>query len=273
MKKLNIIQNDIVLLIPALDPNGLLIKLVEDLLPVWNRPIVIVDDGSGEKAREEIFPVVKAMGCDIITNNVNLGKGRSLKNGFNYILNAYPEAVGTVTADADGQHTIGDIIACAEALASSAEPLPLVLGCRDFDDPAVPRKSMLGNKITRNFMRIMNGVKVTDTQTGLRAIPAKFMKYLMNVPGERFDYETNMLIAAKESSTPIKEITVQTVYIENNRATHFNPFGDSLKVYLVLLKSCYKKLLAIAAVSAGAVIAIKSAAKLALRYCGKGIDK
>lgn len=260
MNKLNISHTDVVLLIPALNPDDMLIKLIEDLVPVWNRPIVIVDDGSSEKARQEIFPAVEAMGCDIVTNHVNLGKGRALKNGFNYILNTYHEAVGAVTADADGQHAIEDIIACAEALVSSQErPLPLVLGCRDFDDPEVPRRSMLGNKITRNFMRIMNGVKVTDTQTGLRAIPVEFMKYLMNVPGERFDYETNMLIAAKESSTPIKEITIKTVYIENNRATHFNPFKDSLKVYLVLFKSCRKKLMAIAAVAAGIIIAVKTA--------------
>ncbi len=269
MTKLNISKKDVVLLIPALNPDELLVKLIEDLAPVWNRPVVIVDDGSGTKAREEIFPIIREMGCDIVTNNVNMGKGRALKNGFNYILNTYPEAVGAVTADADGQHTLEDIIACAEALVTSPEPRPLVLGCRDFDDPKVPRRSMLGNKITRNFMRVMNGVKVTDTQTGLRAIPTEFMRYLINVSGERFDFETNMLIAAKDSSTPIKEITIRTVYIENNRATHFNPFKDSLKVYIVLLKACRKKLMMIAAAAAGAVIAIK-AARLAWRYRGKG---
>ncbi len=265
MAKLCISQKDIVLLIPALNPDRLLIKLIEGLAPTWNRPIVIVDDGSGEKARKEIFPAVKEMGCDIVTNSVNLGKGRALKNGFNYILNAYPTAVGAVTADADGQHTVGDIIACAEALVSGGKPLPLVLGCRDFDDPSVPRRSMFGNKITRGFMRAMNGVSVSDTQTGLRAVSAEFMKYLMNVPGERFEFETNMLIAAKESGTPIKEITIQTVYIQNNRATHFDPFGDSLKVYAQLLKSCRKKLLAFAAVAAGAIIAVKAAVKLIRR--------
>lgn len=265
MNKLNIYHKDIVLLIPALNPDSMLIKLIEDIAPVWNRPVVIVDDGSNAKAREEIFRVVEAMGCDIVTNHVNCGKGRALKNGFNYILNTYPEAVGAVTADADGQHAAEDIVACAEALVSGSKPLPLVLGCRDFDDPQVPRKSMLGNKITRNFMRIMNGVKVTDTITGLRAIPAEFMEYLMNVPGERFDYEPNMLIAAKEISVPIKEIPIKTIYIDNNRATTFNPIKDSIIIYLVLFKSCYKKLIAFAAAAAGIIIAIKAAAKAVKR--------
>lgn len=269
MNGLNISNMDVVLLIPALNPDEQLIRLIEDLVPVWNHPIVVVDDGSAEKARKEIFPAAVAMGCDIVTHHVNLGKGRALKDGFNYILNTYPEAVGAVTADADGQHTIEDIVACAEALVSSPEPYPLVLGCRDFDDPMVPRRSMLGNKITRSFMRIMNGVDVTDTQTGLRAIPSEFMRYLMNVPGERFDYETNMLIAARESSTPIKEITVQTVYIENNRATNFDPFKDSLKVYIVLLKACRKKLLTAALVIVGITAAVKAAIKLVSR-CRSG---
>lgn len=265
MIKLNISKKDVVLLIPALNPNGMLIKLIEDLAPVWNRPIVVVDDGSSEKARKEIFPVAEAMGCNIITHNVNLGKGRALKNGFNYILNAYPEALGAVTADSDYQHLPEDIIACAEALVSSEEPLPLVLGCRDFDDPKVPQRSKLGNKITRNFMRVMNGVDVTDTQTGLRAISSEFMKYLMNVPGERFEFEVNMLTVAKQISVPFKEITIQTVYIDNNSATTFNPVKDSIKIYLNPFKACRKKLLAIAAVIAGIIIAAKAAVKISKR--------
>ncbi len=268
MKRLNISQKDAVLLIPALNPDGMLIKLIEDLAPVWNRPVVIVDDGSGEKARKEIFPVANAMGCDIITHHVNLGKGRALKNGFNFILNAYPEALGAVTADSDYQHLPEDIIACAEALVSSAEPLPLVLGCRDFDDPKVPQKSKLGNKITRNFMRIMNGVDVTDTQTGLRAISSEFMKYLMNVPGERFEFEVNMLTAARQISLPFKEISIKTVYIDNNSATTFNPVKDSVKIYLNLFKSCRKKLAVIAATAAGMIIAAKAAVKLVRRVRG-----
>lgn len=59
MIKLNISKKDVVLLIPALNPNGMLIKLIEDLAPVWNRPIVVVDDGSSEKARKEIFRLQK----------------------------------------------------------------------------------------------------------------------------------------------------------------------------------------------------------------------
>lgn len=265
MKKLDISHQDIVLLIPALNPGSHLVKLIDELAPVWNRPIVIVDDGSSQTSRDVVFPILRAMGCDVISHAVNLGKGRALKYGFNYILGAYPEALGAVTADADGQHAIPDIIACAEALASSPEPLPLVLGCRDFNDPKVPRKSMLGNKITRSFMRIMNGVKVTDTQTGLRAIPREFMKYLMNVPGERFEFETNMLIAARESSTRIAEVPIQTVYIEDNRSTHFDPFRDSVRIYLVLLKACRKKLLA----AAGAIAAVIAAVRLIMRFAGK----
>ena len=111
----------------------------------------------------------------------------------------------------------------------------------------------------------MNGVDVTDTQTGLRAISSEFMKYLMNVPGERFEFEVNMLTVAKQISVPFKEITIQTVYIDNNSATTFNPVKDSIKIYLNPFKACRKKLLAIAAVIAGIIIAAKAAVKISKR--------
>ncbi len=262
MNRLNVTREDIVLIIPALNPDSALIKLIQDLAPIWDRPVVIVDDGSGEEARTGIFPLARDLGCDVITNNINLGKGRALKNAFNHILNTYPLAVGAVTADADYQHNPTDILACAQALSESSEPKPLVLGCRDFDNPNVPPKSMLGNKITRNFMRIMNGVDVSDTQTGLRAISVEFMKQLLNVSGERFEFEANMLIEAAKSGIPFKDVTIQTVYIDSNRSTSFDSVKDSARIYLNLFKACRKKLAAIAAVTVGTAFAVKLAARL-----------
>lgn len=160
----------VVLLIPALNPDEHLLRLLEEVFPRWEGPVLLVDDGSGSRPREEIFPAAEAMGCAVVHHAVNRGKGRALKTGFQECLDRWPGLIGVVTADADGQHLPEDIAACAARLREA--PDALILGCRDFQDPGVPSKSMLGNRITRTFMRLFCGVGVTDTQTGLRGIPA-----------------------------------------------------------------------------------------------------
>lgn len=224
-----------VLLIPALNPDGRLLDLVGAVKNSWTGPILLVDDGSHPACRE-VFDRAAALGCDVIRHARNLGKGRGLKTGFNYCLTHYPDAIGCVTADADGQHTPEDIAACADALRS--HPQTLVLGCRDFSRSGVPARSQFGNRVTRNVMRLLCGVKVTDTQTGLRGIPAAFMSYMLDVPGERFEYETNMLLETHAAQVPIQEVAIQTLYIEGNRSSHFNPLLDSWRIYKLLLKFC-----------------------------------
>lgn len=257
---LEIYNDDVVLLIPALDPDSNLTELIERLIPVWHCPVVLVDDGSCLEAKAEIFSRAEGMGCKVLTHTANLGKGRGLKTGFNYILNEYPDSLGCVTADADGQHLVKDIIACADALRES--PDALILGCRDFSDPNVPPKSKFGNKLTRSFMSLFSGVNVTDTQTGLRAIPSEFARRLMNLNGERFEFETNMLLETVPADVPIKEVFIDTVYIEQNRATHFNPIKDSIKIYSLLFRSCRKALLEIAVAAAVLLTAVKLIKKL-----------
>ena len=225
----------VILLIPALNPDGRLLELLGALRDSWSDPIVLVDDGSEARCRE-IFDRARAMGCQVVRHARNLGKGRGLKTGFNHCLTHFPHAIGCVTADADGQHTPRDIALCADALRT--HPQSLILGCRDFSQSNVPARSMLGNRITRSFMGFLCGVRVTDTQTGLRAIPAAFMSHLLDVPGERFEYETNMLLETRTAQVPIHEVAIQTLYLESNKSSHFNPLLDSLRIYALLLKFC-----------------------------------
>jgi len=231
---------DVALLIPALNPDGHLLALLEKMAAFWEGPVLLVDDGSDAAAKEEIFPAAEAMGCVVVHHDHNRGKGRALKTGFQECLARWPGLTGAVTADADGQHLPEDIAACALRLKEA--PNALVLGCRDFSDPKVPQRSMIGNRFTRIFMRLFCGVGVTDTQTGLRGIPSGFMKKLLTTDGEGFDFETNMLLETKTCGVPIVEQSIQTVYLQQNRASHFQPIRDSVRIYAVLFKFCASSL-------------------------------
>ncbi|MEG1774202.1 MAG: GtrA family protein, partial [Oscillospiraceae bacterium] len=104
------------------------------------------------------------------------------------------------------------------------------------DLPQVPPKSRLGNKLTSLTFAAVCGLRISDTQTGLRAIPRRALAPLSALEGERFEYETNMLLAARRIGLPIRERTIQTIYIDENATSHYRPLLDSLKILRLILK-------------------------------------
>ena len=230
------------LVIPSYEPNTRLIELIKTLKN-YSDPIVIVDDGSGEKY-QTIFNELTKIRTDkliILHHEVNKGKGRALKTAFQYILNNLKDSAGCITADSDGQHDYKSIMKVRDSLIQN--PDSLIMGVRSFEGNHIPWKSKAGNKITIKVLSFLTGIRVSDTQTGLRGIPLKFMSELIEVPGERFEFETQMLIESVDRY-PIVEVPIETIYdSKENHQSHFNPFKDSIKIYRILIKQFIKYLI------------------------------
>ena len=219
-----------VVLIPAFRPGGSLVSLAEDLASDSACRVVIIDDGSGPEFRS-IFDRAEALpNVHLVRHYTNLGKGAALKTGLNYAMVRFPGCVGVVTADADGQHHADDIRAVAEKL--QAHPDKLVLGARQFDHD-VPFRSKIGNTATRTLMRLVVGQKLTDTQTGLRGIPAALVPTLLRLPSTGYEFELDMLIACKHQACAIVETPIRTIYLEGNKSSHFRPVADSMRMVTV----------------------------------------
>ena len=231
------------IVIPALNPPLDLIKYIEKLRLSGLENILIVDDGSRPEFKNIFGKLRDKKGCQILTHAKNLGKGRALKNAFNYFLTManVEEFNGIVTADSDGQHRVEDVLSMVSTVSNN--PNSLILGCRDFDSENVPPKSKFGNKFTKLVFKLLYGRKITDTQTGLRGFPKEILYEMLEIPGERFEYETKMLIHSFDKSISIKEITIETIYFDGNAETHFNPIKDSLRIYKVIFASFFKYLL------------------------------
>lgn len=216
------------LVVPAFNPASALSNLLERVVPTWHGPVVVVDDGSNVEC-SPIFEHAKSLGCTVLAHGENKGKGAALKTAFEWVLRATPEScIGVVTADADGQHTPQDIAAVGKALTHN--PSQLVLGCRNFDAPDVPQRSRFGNKCMSRAMKLFFGMTLSDTQTGLRGISRVFLPTLLNVPGDSYGYETNMLIEARAQRIGVVEVPIETVYENDNASSHFNPVLDSLRI-------------------------------------------
>lgn len=227
------------LIIPAYKPGREMLELLEQFRGNGDFCPVVVDDGSGAEF-SGIFADVPDFAV-LLRHEVNRGKGAALKTAIAHVLAHMPDCDLALTADADGQHRCEDILRVNAA--AQARPGALVLGSRRFEG-AVPLRSRLGNGITRQVFAVASGKKVYDTQTGLRAFGRAAMERFLKVPGDRYEYEINMLLDAAQSGMDIYEETIETVYLNDNASSHFNPFRDSLKIYLCIFKFCVSSLLA-----------------------------
>lgn len=234
-------HQDVIVLIPALNPDDRLLELIDGLLDAGFRHIVVVNDGS----KPECEPLFEKIGtrerCHVLRHAINLGKGRALKTGFNHVLMHFPFSPGVVTCDADGQHRAGDVVRIAQVLRNNLDSL--AIGVRDFSTE-VPLRSKLGNVITKGVFFFLVGKYLSDTQSGLRGIPLRFAPWLIRLEGEGYEYEMNMLIATRTQGISIVEEKISTIYLDNNKSSHFDPLLDSMKIYFLLLRFAFSSFLA-----------------------------
>ena len=224
--------------LPSLDPDEKLIAVVDGLLEYGFSHIILVNDGSKQE-NLHYFTDLAAQHPEItlLHHEVNKGKGAALKNAFRWFLENRPEGLGVVTVDGDNQHHPEDTKRCCEHMLESGRA---VLGCRDFNQEDVPARSSFGNKTTSMIFKIFVGMTISDTQTGLRAFPREVLEEIVTVYGDRFEDETNMLLAFKTKGIPFDEVKIRTVYIEENKSSHFRIVHDSWRIYKLILAHFFR---------------------------------
>lgn len=236
MNKISSAQS--VVLVPSYQPGEALLDTVNKLLAA-NFAVVIVDDGSEEKYQTVFDQLSKKV--HLLRHDVNRGKGAGLKTGLRYIQDNFHNST-VITADADGQHSVDDIEKMARSYRLHSGSL--LLGARTFENGNIPFKSKFGNLITRKVFSLVTKQRLRDTQTGLRAFSQSLIDFMLRVPGERFEYETNVLLACSSEDIEIVEQPIQTIYENNNAGSHFDPVRDSWAIYKEIIKFASSSLLA-----------------------------
>ena len=229
----------IAVVIPAYEPPMKFINYLSDLICGGADSVIVVNDGSSTKYQEVFDKAKDISGVTVLEYSENHGKGYALKHAFSYVRERFSENTVIVTADCDGQHSVSDVLRLAKS--SSENKDCLILGARDFSSPNVPKRSRFGNVNTRRMFSLLYGLKVTDTQTGLRAFSYAMLDKMLAISGNRFEYEMNMLIVLFKQNVEFKEIPIETIYEKKpddvERRSHFKTITDSVKVWGVLLKN------------------------------------
>ena len=233
---INVNKEKLIVIIPAYEPPREFVDYAATVASLAGALVVVNDGSSGEY--DDIFREISEIeNVKYISYGENRGKGYALKQAFSYCAETYGEEYVCVTADCDGQHAVTDIYRVAEAAFEHSDAL--VLGSRNFDLPNVPRKSRVGNRNIRRVFRLLYGLDLDDTQTGLRGFSVKLAELFSAVGGDRFEYEMNVLIYAKQNGICVTEVPIETIYPEDpaDHVTHFKAVRDSLRIIGTLVKN------------------------------------
>ena len=219
-----------IVLIPCYEPDNGLLKLLNDMKEFT---IIVVNDGSS-KEYDKIFESAKKY-AEVISYKDNKGKGYALKQGLKYIKYNYKSYI-VVTMDCDRQHTKDDALRLMDYI--SEHKSELALGKRNWDS-STPKRSRIGNSLTRHLFKKATHLSIFDTQTGLRCFSNELIDYMLSIEGDRYEYEMNVLLNLKNNNIKFKEIDIETIYFNNNKNSHYNTLKDSLLIYKTIRK--YKK--------------------------------
>ncbi len=216
-------------LIPAYEPDEALIGLTERL-QVEGFSVLVVDDGSGAGYRH-IFEAVREF-ATVLTLAKNSGKGAALKTGMKHIRKNMPQVENFITCDADGQHSVEDVCRVRDRLHKGDQ---FVLTVRKWKKD-MPLRSKVGNKLSRFVYALLSNRYLSDNQSGLRGFARVHLDWLVKVEKNNYDYEMNMLYYAAKKNIRVSTLPIEAIYIDNNQSSHFNPVGDTVRIYRSLFR-------------------------------------
>ncbi|MBG9984353.1 glycosyltransferase family 2 protein [Aerococcaceae bacterium DSM 111022] len=224
-------------IIPAYNPMDELACYISELLNNDIAQVIVINDGNSEDYDQLFEDISKLERTTVINHETNKGKGAGLKTAFSYLHDQNnPSIHGAVTADADGQHLVNDVLAVGDQLINFQNDY--VIGIRDFTEPHVPFRSKLGNYLASQVFSLLFGYYLHDTQTGLRGIAENEFYACSHLTGEGFEYEINMLMYIAKNKKSVDEVEISTVYHEEH-FSNYSTFSDSLSIAGALMRGYF----------------------------------
>jgi uncharacterized protein (DUF2062 family) len=191
-------------------------------------PMLIVNDGSTDDTKQLLDAWLEdqpGVCAQILTHSRNKGKAAALRTGFARAIKL--GCTHVITIDTDAQHDPRCIPRMLEV--ANESPTALVVGVRDARHMTYPRKSRLGRRISNVLIRLECGLKVADSQCGLRVYPLELIK-TVTCRGQRFCYESEIIARAGWSGCPVIDVPINTCYLPpGKRVSHFRPWWDTIR--------------------------------------------
>jgi glycosyltransferase involved in cell wall biosynthesis len=217
-------------LLPAYNEEKEIGRII-DQIRVYDLDVIVVDDGSTDNTAN----IAKQAKAIVISHPENLGKGRSLRTGFQFIKESGYDAV--VIMDSDGQHLPQEINSFIKHAEKSNAGI--IIGNR-MDDPAgMPFIRKLTNKITSMIVSSIVKTNIPDSQCGFRLIRSDVIKNL-NLRTGKYETESEILFEAVRNGASIESIPIKSVYAANNKSL-IDPLSDTIRFCGLISKNIFRK--------------------------------
>jgi len=202
--------------------------------------VVVVDDGSTDQTAQR----AREAGAEVIVHNQNCGKGEAIKTGLGHWFGAVNSSSSELNRqirwvsllDSDGQHLPEEIDRFITAAVSATRP-SFFIGNRMNNLAGMPFIRRVVNHYMSSQISRVCAQKIPDTQCGFRMVDRQLIPDLLG-GGDRFDYDTEVLIIASRKGYRIESVPITTVY--SDQVSKIRPLRDSIRFFKLMWR--YRKL-------------------------------
>ena len=192
--------------------------------------VLVIDDGSNDETAQR----AREAGAEVIVHSQNRGKGEAIKTGLRHCLAR--EVTWLILLDSDGQHLPEEIERFLSAAAYATQPM-LFVGNRMDNASAMPFIRRVVNRYMSRRISHLCGQRIPDTQCGFRMLHQQLIPELLG-GGDRFDYDTEVLIIASRKRYRIEPVPITTVY--SDQVSNIHPVRDAIRFFKLMWR--YKSL-------------------------------
>jgi glycosyltransferase involved in cell wall biosynthesis len=220
-------------IIPAFNEDGSLEAILQRTQSVLRSlgkhyELIVVDDGSTDSTAA----ITLSCGAKLVSNGENLGKGFALRKGFH-------QASGQVivTLDADGENKPEEIPLLLDPIMSQNDPVDVVIGSRFAEKTGSRCVSWLhfvGNSIINATMALLLGTRLTDSQSGFRALKRDVLKDLA-LKSEGYEIEAEMTARMLKRGRVIREVPI-TYTQRTTGVSKVVTFKDGFKILRTIIQ-------------------------------------
>jgi glycosyltransferase involved in cell wall biosynthesis len=223
---------------PTFNHGGMLPEVLAALKEL-GLPVIVVDDGSTDGTARHLDQWTDGRERIAVHHEKNRGKAAALQTGF--AAAAQRGFTHAATIDTDGQHEVYDLPLLLEV--SREHPEALIVGSRPRRIEGYPLGGRIGRALSNYFVWLESGVRVGDSQSGMRVYPLEGIVGL-NARASRYAFETEVLTLAGWAGIAVKERQIRCRYrIPQGRVSHFRVVRDSaagVRMHARLLaRSCF----------------------------------
>jgi glycosyltransferase involved in cell wall biosynthesis len=220
------------LIIPAYNEEQSICKIIDDTVKTMedlaiSYELIVVNDGSTDNT--QLAAASYKAKVTVYSNKFNHGKGYCIRKAAKY-------ARGNiiVTLDSDGEHNPAEI---PKLLIPVINGTDIVAGSRFLGDKRYVTKklNLIGNHLFNLTIMILTGRRITDSQTGYRALKRTVFDEL-NLESDGYEIETEITVKSLLNGFSFKEVPI-TVEKRKHNISKIKLVPDSTKIMKTILRS------------------------------------